>query len=301
MMKQGSKILRELLKKEDFIYMPVAFDALGGRLVESMGFKAVYTGGFATGASLGMPEPLVTMPEQVQAAGEVANSISIPVVADAGAGFGEPLHTMRTVREFIRAGVAGIHIEDQFYPKRAHYHKYSEHVISRQEYNDKIRFACRQRDETDRDFVIIARTDTTRIVGLEEAILRVNQAAEVGADLGMIFPRNIDEMKAAPKLSKIPLAYAISYGNRDGRPLPTLAEMIDMGYKMCIDGLSALLANFHYTKMALQEIKDTGFLNMMTLEECRQDRKQIEDLKGLEKYYKIEEETVEKNDEDLSV
>jgi len=111
--------------------MPAAYDALGGRLVEDLGFKAVYVGGFVTGGSRCTSEPLLTMDEQVRLAGDSA--VKIPAVADGGAGFGEPLHTMRTVREFLRTGVSGIHIEDQLYPKRAHYHKYIAHAIPREE------------------------------------------------------------------------------------------------------------------------------------------------------------------------
>ena len=102
--------LRRLLKKKDFVYMPVAYDALGGRLLQRLGFECVYTGGFVTGASRCTSEPLLTMDEQLRVAGEMAAAIEIPLVVDGGAGFGEPLHTMRTVRECIRAGIAGAHI-----------------------------------------------------------------------------------------------------------------------------------------------------------------------------------------------
>jgi 2-methylisocitrate lyase-like PEP mutase family enzyme len=124
------------------------------------------------------------MDEQVRTAGDIAKAVEVPVVADAGAGFGEPLHAMRTVREFIHAGIAGIHIEDQLYPKGAHYHKYVAHVIPRKDLADKIKFACRQRDETDKDFGIIAHSDACRFEGLEEAVTRINMAADVGADMG---------------------------------------------------------------------------------------------------------------------
>src|SRR5512134_444682 len=154
--------LRRLLKKKQFVYMPVAYDPLGGRLLQSLGFDCVYTGGFVTGASRCTSEPLLTMDEQLRVAGDVAAAIDIPLVVDGGAGFGEPLHTMRTVREFIRAGVAGVHIEDQLYPKRAHYHKYVVHGIPVEEFVEKIAYAIRQRDESDPDFVVIARTDTCR-------------------------------------------------------------------------------------------------------------------------------------------
>src|ERR1700736_2329974 len=196
--------LRRLLADEAFIHLPVAYDALGGRLIESTGFKSAYVGGFVTGGSRCTSEPLLTLDEQVRVAGDVARAVKIPVLADAGAGFGEPLHTMRTVREFISVGVAGIHIEDQLYPKRAHYHKYVAHVTPRDEFVAKIEYACRQRAESDPDFVIIARADACRFEGLQEAIDRINLAADVGADMGLVFPRNDEELRQAPKLAKVP-------------------------------------------------------------------------------------------------
>src|SRR6266481_834045 len=217
--------LRTLLQSGEFLYMPSATTPIEGKLAETMGANLVYTGGYATGASRAITEPLLTVDEQVRVAGEVARAVDIPLIADAGAGFGEPLHTMRTVREFAAAGVAGIHIEDQLFPKRAHYHKYVAHAVPLPEFVDKIRWACRQRDQTDRDFVIIARSDTCRELGLDEAVARVNAAAEVGADLGLLFPRNDSEAEAAPKRAKLPLVWVQSRGNRDGRPIYSLAEL----------------------------------------------------------------------------
>jgi methylisocitrate lyase len=286
--------LRKLLKKKDFVYMPVAYDALGGRLLQSIGFDCVYTGGFVTGGSRCTSEPMLTLDEQVDTAGDVANAIDIPLVTDGGAGFGEPLHTMRSVREFIRAGIAGMHIEDQLYPKRAHYHKYVAHAVERREFIDKIKFSCMQRDKSDPDFVVIARTDTCRFMGLKEAAWRVNAAADVGADMGLIFPRNDEEMKKAPKACKIPLVYVISRGNRDGRPLPTGPQLADMGYQAAIDALTYLLVSFHYAKRAYQEIRKTGGFTGLTQQQCVAARQQIEDLVGLDEFYKIEEQTVEK-------
>src|SRR5215467_4091497 len=143
-----TKQLRALLASGEFLYMPSATTPIEGKLAETAGAKIIYTGGYATGAS---------------------RAIAAPLVADAGAGFGEPLHTMRTVREFAAAGVAGIHIEDQLFPKRAHYHKYVAHAIPLPEFVDKIRWACRERDRVNRNFVIIARSDTCREFGLDEA------------------------------------------------------------------------------------------------------------------------------------
>lgn len=287
-------VLRRLLKNKSFVYMPVAYDALGGRLLQSLGFECVYTGGFVTGASRCTSEPLLTMDEQLRTAGDVAAAIDIPLVVDGGAGFGEPLHAMRTVRECIRAGIAGTHIEDQLYPKRAHYHKYVAHAVPRKDFADKIRFACKQRDKSDPDFVVIARSDTCRFEGLKEAVARINMAADAGADLGLIFPRNDAEMKKAPKQTCIPLVYVVSRGNRDGRPVPTSTQLADMGYKAAIDAMTYLLASFHFAKRAYAEIRRTGSYTGLTHPQCVAARQEIEDLVGLKVFYEIEEQTVEK-------
>ena len=285
--------LRELLASGEFLYMPSAATPLEGRLAEAAGTPLVYTGGYVSGASRAISEPLLTMDEQVRIAGEVARAVSVPLIADAGAGFGEPLHTMRSVREFAAAGVAGIHIEDQLYPKRAHYHAYQVHAIPLAEFVAKIKYACRQRDETDPDFVIIARSDTCREFGLDEAMLRINEAAEVGADLGLVFPRSRAEAEAAPRLSSVPLVWVQSRGNRDGRPILPLHELREMGYRACIDAQIMLGVAVHFMKQAIAELVATGLYTGLGDDEFVAVRKEIEDLIGLDAYYRIEAETVE--------
>jgi 2-methylisocitrate lyase-like PEP mutase family enzyme len=113
--------------------------------------------------------------------------------------------------------------------------------------------------------------------------------------MGLFFPRNDEEMKAGPKRSPIPLVYVTSRGNRDGRPLPTASQLADMGYKACIDAITTLLVNFHFSKRCLQEIHRTGTYTGMSLQENIDARQQIEGLVGLERFYEIEEATVEEN------
>jgi 2-methylisocitrate lyase-like PEP mutase family enzyme len=288
--------LRELLAGDEFLYMPSAATPLEGRLAEAAGTPLVYTSGYVSGASRAITEPLLTMDEQVRIAGEVARAVGVPLIADAGAGFGEPLHTMRTVREFAGAGVAGIHIEDQLYPKQAHYHAYQVHAIPTPEFVAKIKYACRQRDETDPDFVIIARSDTCREFGLDEAIGRVNAAAEVGADLGLVFPRTRAEAEAAPRLAAVPLVWVQSRGNRDGRPILPSGDLKAMGYRGCIDAQILLGTAFHFIKRALAEIVATGSYSGLSDAEFTTLRQEIEDLIGLDAYYRIEAETVERPD-----
>jgi 2-methylisocitrate lyase-like PEP mutase family enzyme len=292
-MERHSTRLRALLRSKTFLHMPAVYDALGGRLVQSLGFEAAFVGGYVTGGASAVTEPLLTMTEQVKAAGDVAQSIDIPLVVDAGAGWGEPIHTMRTVREFIRNGVAGIHIEDALFPKRAHYHKYVVHGIPVEEFVEKIKYACRQRDQSDRDFVIIARTDTCRELGLEEASMRINRAADVGADLGLLFPRTPAEADQAPKVCRLPLVYVQSRGNRDGRPILSRQDLQQMGYVGCIEAQVVLCTAFHFLKQALTELRTTGNYKGMSEAEYVASRQEVEDLIDLDEYYAIEAQTVE--------
>ena len=293
-MQRTTTKLRALVRAGKFLELPSAYDPITARLAEQVGFKTVYSGGFVTGGSTCISEPMLTMSEQIRIAADMANAVSIPVVMDAGAGWGEPLHTMRTVRECIRAGIAGIHIEDQLFPKRAHYHTYVTHNIPLDEYRDKLRLACEQRDKTDKDFVIIARSDAARIQGFKEAIKRVNVAADQGADMGLIFPTTHAEAVRTPKAAKVPMIYVQSRGNRDKRPLYSYSQLKDMGYAGCIDAIFAVGIQFHFMRKALQELKRTGDYTDMTEDEWVTARKQVEDIIGLEDYYKIEQATVEK-------
>ena len=286
--------LRRMLRSRTFLELPAVYDALAARIAESVGFKSLYNGGFVTGGMSAISEPLLTMTEQIGVAAEIARAVKAPLVMDAGAGWGEPLHTMRTVRECIRAGIAGVHIEDQLFPKRAHYHTYVAHNIPRPEYRDKIALACRQRDEIDKDFVIIARSDACREQGFSEAVARMHIAEDAGADMGLIFPRNHKEAVRTPKLARLPMIYVQSRGNRDGRPDYSYDELRDMGYAGCIDAILAVGVHYHFLLEAFTELKQTGDYAGLSKQEFVAARKGVEDLIGLEDYYRIERATVEK-------
>ena len=125
---------------------PACFDPLTARIAAGVGFECIALGGYALGSASAISEPLMTMTEVVDAARRITLGVDVPLIVDAATGFGDPLHVMRTVREFERAGVAAIHIEDQVFPKRAHYHRdYREHTVSAEEMVDKVRFACQAR------------------------------------------------------------------------------------------------------------------------------------------------------------
>ena len=293
-MQRATTQLRRRIRRRQFLELPAVYDPLAARIAESVGFKSVYNGGFVTGGMSAIGEPLLTMTEQIGVAAAIAQAVRVPVVMDAGAGWGEPLHTMRTVRECIRAGIAGVHIEDQLFPKRAHYHTYVAHNIPINEFRDKIKLACEERDKSDRDFVIIARSDACREQGFAEAIKRIRIAADVGADMGLIFPRDHKEAVRTPKLARLPMIYVQSRGTRDGRPLYSYSQLQDMGYAGCIDAILAVGVHHYFLREAFAELKQTGDYTGMTESEFVAVRKQVEDLIGLEDYYRIERATVER-------
>jgi methylisocitrate lyase len=283
--------LRQLLQSERVVVAPVCCDPLTARLVESLGFKAAYLGGFALGAVTCLTEPLTNMSEMAEHAQRIARRIDIPLVIDGNAGFGEPIHTIRAIQEFEWGGVAGTHIEDQYYPKRAHYHKGIEHIIPIEEMVMKIRAAVRARQ--DKDFLIIARTDAMRTHGFDEGVKRGNAYVEAGADMLMCFPNSVEESQRAPQDIHAPLVYVNSQGNRLGRPIFSVQEFAEMGWKMVVEAIAAPLVAIQALKRAYGQLARDGH---MTLDQAEMQamRKEIEDLIGLEEYYAIEAETVER-------
>jgi 2,3-dimethylmalate lyase len=174
------KKLRSLLDCKRLLLAPGVFDGLSARLVEEAGFEAVYLSGGAVARSTGVPDlGLMTMSEAIERARQVVSAVQIPVIADADTGYGNALNVVRTVREFERAGVAAIHIEDQVTPKRCG-HLEGKEVIPLVEMESKIRAALEAR--SDKDFAIIARTDSRAIHGLDDAIERGKAFARLGVD-----------------------------------------------------------------------------------------------------------------------
>src|SRR5438128_6803045 len=174
--------LRELLAGPGLIVAPGAYDALSARLIAQAGFSVVYMTGFGTAASvLGQPDVgLLTMSEMVRRAAALAAVVgNLPLIADADTGYGNPINVRRTIREYERAGVAAVHIEDQVWPKKCG-HMEGKQVIPQAELVQKIHAAVDARQDS--DFVIIARTDANAVYGLEDAIQRGRAYREAGAD-----------------------------------------------------------------------------------------------------------------------
>ncbi|HEY5300978.1 MAG TPA: isocitrate lyase/PEP mutase family protein [Acetobacteraceae bacterium] len=223
--------LRELLAGKAMIVAPGAYDGLTAKLVEQAGFPAVYMTGAGTAAAHGYPDfGLLTMTEMADNAARMARSVAIPLIADADTGYGNELNAFRTVREYERRGVAGLHIEDQVAPKRCG-HLDEKEIVPREDWIAKIRAACAARRS--RDFVVIARTDARAVAGFEEAIARANLALEAGADMAFVeAAQTMDEVAAVPRLVHGPCLLNVVH--RGKTPPIDLGDAEAMGYRLAI-------------------------------------------------------------------
>jgi 2-methylisocitrate lyase-like PEP mutase family enzyme len=226
--------LRALLKEPAPLILPGCFNAMSARILEHAGFPALYMSGYGTSLNLlGLPDAgLITLTEMALNAKLIASAVRAPLIADADTGFGNAINVVRTVEEYIRAGVAGMHLEDQVAPKRCG-HVAGREVIARDEAVLKIRAACQTRDALDPDFVIIARTDARGAHGgsMEEAITRANAFLEAGADLAFVEgPKDKAEVAHICQAVKGPVFY-----NMTGiSPRFTAEEMAAIGIRACI-------------------------------------------------------------------
>jgi methylisocitrate lyase len=283
--------LRELLAGPRFIPALGIWDPYTARVAEALGIQCVHIGGYQLGAHYVISEPMVSLTELATSTRYISSAVNIPVIVDAGAGYGEPLHVMRTVRELERAGASGMHIEDQIYPKRVHYHKGIEHVIPRDEMVAKIKAAVAARANP--DFLIMARTDAMHTEGYEEGVARANLYLEAGAEMVMVFPDSMEDALRAPKDIDGPLAYTNSEGNRLRRPLFSTAEFEKVGYKLSTYPTALLCPVTQTIKKVVTSLLETG-VSGNDPEEMIVWRKEVEDLIGLEEMYRIESETVER-------
>lgn len=223
---------RQMLLQDDFIVAPGAFDCLSAKSAELAGFSAIYMTGMGTSASrLGLPDyGLATMSEMVANASAMAATVKIPIIADADTGYGNELNMARTVHEYERHGAAGVHIEDQVFPKKCG-HLDKKQVIPRQEFVSKIRAAVGARESP--DFIIIARTDCNSVLGFEEAIARANAGLDAGADLALVeAPESIAQIEKVPQLVQGPCVLNMLLGGKS--PVLSLDDVKSLGYRVVL-------------------------------------------------------------------
>ena len=252
-----NKKFREMLNAPEAIIAPGVYDAMGARIVESLGFSACYmTGNGAVASHLGLPDiGLAGMDEMTRVVRNITSRIDIPLISDADNCYGELNSTWRAVRMFEAAGASAIHIEDQISPKRCGAMK-GVRLHSEEEAVEKIKIALKAR--TDPDFVIIARTDARRVFGLDAAIQRARAFAEAGADV--VFVEQLESLEEIRKIvdavSIAPVMYDILEEKKE--LAYTVDEVINQGAKIVIFALSGILFAAQNLKHLYSEIRDTG-------------------------------------------
>ena len=295
MQQRATTRLRDLIRSKTFLHMPAVYDALTGRLVQSLGFEATYVGGYVTGGSSTVTEPLLTMTEQVRLAEDIARKNQ-----DARSWSMRVRGSASRCTPCGRCGNSSAPASPAFtsrtrsIPSARTITNTSCTAFRSEEFVEKIQYAVKQRDELDPDFVIIARSDTCRALGLDEAVVAVNRAADVGADLGLLFPRNQKDAEEAPR--QMPRAAGLCAEPRQSRRPADLQPQGTAG-----DGLRRLHRGAGGALQRASTIRRRCWpscarpaqVTDMTSSEWVASRQEIEDLIDLTEHYEIEEQTAE--------
>jgi methylisocitrate lyase len=257
MLTRTTTLLRKLLKNPGIIVAPGAHNAFTAKIIEQTGgFKAVYmTGSGATMSLIGEPDiGLLTMTEMVTQARNLANAVKLPIIADADTGYGNAINVGRTIREFERAGVAAIHLEDQITPKKCG-HFEGKQIVSLDEMMGKLKAAVDARQ--DPDFIIIARTDARAVLGFDQAVERAQAYIDAGAD-AIFFeaPQSLEELQAIVQSIHAPLMVNMDEGTKT--PLLNVNELEEMGFKIVIYPRSAPCAAAKTIQELMKLLKETG-------------------------------------------
>ena len=203
-----TSLLRKYILERNALVCPGAHDVISAKLIEQSGFKALQVSGFGLSASyLGLPDmAFIGFSDVVHFTKNIVDAVNVPVMADADTGYGNSINAMYVTREFIRAGAAGMNIEDQVFPKRCG-HLEGKQIIPLEEMVLKIRACTEARDGIDPDFVINARTDAIAVAGVDEAIRRGNAYAQAGADLIFVeAPRSVEQIEQIVREIKAPVS-----------------------------------------------------------------------------------------------
>lgn len=255
--KSAPRRMREMLAQPGIILGGGAYDALSARIVEQCDYPLCVVTGAGTSMSRGYPDiGFVACEEMVANARYIAEAVEIPVIVDADTGYGNAINVMRTVRAFEQAGVAGIHIEDQDWPKKCG-HLQGKKLIPAQEMVGKIKAALDAR--RDPDFLIIARCDAVTVEGIDAALQRGEAYREAGADMLFIEMReSMDEMRAIAERfrGRIPLHF--NHSPSGMVPRLHISEIEALGFSTCCFYAHTVMAAVKAMRDVLMDIKRTG-------------------------------------------
>jgi 2-methylisocitrate lyase-like PEP mutase family enzyme len=229
-----------ILDEVGSLAFPGIYDTLSAKIAEKAGFPMAFVSGYSLAAStIGEPDVgLLTQTEVVERARHICASVNIPIIVDADTGYGNPLNVYRTVKDLIAAGAAGCFLEDQEWPKKCG-HMRNKKVIEREQYLNKIKAAVDAR--ADSDFFIVARTDAEAVLGLDEAIARVEQARALGANASFVeAPGSLEQLREIGQRVPKPMVANMIEGGKT--PVLPKQELADMGFQLILYPLTGLFA-----------------------------------------------------------
>ncbi len=297
-MSEMGKELRRLMKEEETVVLPGAYDALSGALIEQVGFDAIVHTGYGTAASL-LAQPdwgLVSFAEMRDQVRSISRNVELPVLADADTGYGNPVNVRRTVKEYREAGSAGLWVEDQVWPKRCG-HMEGKDTIDRERALSKISAALDARDDVDKDFVVGMRTDTIYTEGFNEAIERSKEAVELGVDFMFVEALETKEqMKIVNAEVDAPTMLNLIEGGKT--PLTSVEEAKELGFDLVVFPLTNLYAATKARLDVLNTLKEEGTADEYMEKLVKFDKfKEVIDvpkLQEIERQYLPDEEVDEK-------
>jgi len=278
-------LLRKRLSEPDIILSPGVYDCLSAKIAERTGFEVIFTSGFGiSGSVLGYPDyGLLTATEMLNATGNISKSVDIPLIADIDTGYGNSLNVVRTIKDVIDLGIAGVILEDQEWPKRCG-HLEGKRIIAMEEHVEKIRAARFASGES--GLVIVARTDAREELGLEEAIRRGKAYYEAGADVIFIeAPQTEAELKEIPSaLPDVPLLANMIEGGKT--PCLSAQDLEKLGFKLGVFALSGLFAATKAIDDCFRFLKENGTTSGF---ENRSSFHDYKDIINIKKYQELEE------------
>jgi methylisocitrate lyase len=236
--------------------MPGVFDALSARLAARAGFEVLFVSGYGmSAAQLGEPDfGILTQTEVVATATRICAAVDVPVIVDADTGYGNAVNVVRTVRDLVRAGAAGIFLEDQVWPKRCG-HMRGKRVIPVEEHAGKIRAAVEARGDS--GLLIVARTDARQAVGLDDAIARALAYRDVGADVLFVeAPQSLDELREIGR--RLPPPLVANMVEQGATPDLSADELGAMGFHLIVYPVAGLFAAAHALQGVYASLRANG-------------------------------------------
>ncbi len=283
--------LKALVDAGDFVVAPVALNPVMARLAEDAGFKAVYLSGGSLGWLKCVTEANLSLSDMVQVAVDIRSVSRIPIVLDAGGGWGEPVHIHRTIAMSEAAGFAAIEIEDQYLPRRVQHHIGEENLIPPESMVDKIKEAVAAR--TDPNLIIIGRTNARRLHGLDEALRRGEMYHCAGADMLFIHSRDPEELRRIAERLPAPL---MMFAPQDGFSSfgITPAELTKLGYRLAASSGTAFAAMYKAVRQSYEALARGEVDPLLGKGGAVAEMKRAHDTTGLQKLLDIEKRTTKR-------